>query len=130
MLRREAAHLREVFERALLVSSVAAIGACSPSNHETPDAASSSDAMASGRTDAGTPTDATGDSDAGFSWPLGCQPAPPVVYDASADAPNCVYRVTLPCGLPSFVTAIDQPQCTMSLSECINLCTGAAFPFL
>jgi hypothetical protein len=72
----------------------------------------------------------TNDEDAGYAWPPGCLPPAPVVYDAAADAPNCAYRVSLPCGLPPFVTTIDPVRCLMPLDSCIQLCTGVAAPFL
>ncbi|MGD0526959.1 MAG: ferritin-like domain-containing protein [Polyangiaceae bacterium] len=74
--------------------------------------------------------DASLDGDGGSLWSPGCQPGPPVVYDAAADAPNCAYRVTLPCGVPSFVTGIDPIHCVVDLNACVDICTGIAFPFL
>ena len=74
----------------------------------------------------------SGDADSGGPvYPPGCTPPPPVALDAGGDvAANCIYRVSLQCGLPSFVTSIYPPNCAMDLQTCEKLCTGPAFPFL
>jgi hypothetical protein len=64
-------------------------------------------------------------------WSQCCEPPPAAVYDAGADvAPLCEYRVTLPCGLPSFVASVFPPNCALELSDCTKLCTGAAYPIV
>ncbi|HEY1693263.1 MAG TPA: hypothetical protein VGG39_13940 [Polyangiaceae bacterium] len=139
MVRRELVRLRRVFERALLLSAGAGAGAvtvyaCSSGDHvgEAADAsASDGRAGADGVVpqDGASPVDA-GDEEDASPFPPGCAPAPPVVYDAAADAPNCAFRVALPCGLPSFVTSISPVNCVMPLAACIEICTGIARPFL
>lgn len=65
------------------------------------------------------------------SWSQCCEPDPPYVFDAGADvSPGCAYHVRLPCGLPSFVQNVFPPNCALYLSNCTQICTGAAYPFL
>jgi hypothetical protein len=138
MVRRETARLRAILERTLLLVSAATGGitgayACSGGGSGGR-SAGDEDAAADGRAvqDAGVEAavDALTDADTGLTWAPGCAPAPPVVYDAAADAPNCAYRITLPCGVPSFVTSINPIHCVLDLASCVDLCTGVAFPFL
>jgi hypothetical protein len=135
MLRHEHAQLRAVLERALLVVSATASGVLGSGACSGPGSAGEGgDAAATDATtvaDTASPSaDAASDAEAGVTWPPGCQPSPAIAYDAGADAPNCEYRVPLPCGLPSFVTSIDPIHCSLGLDDCIELCTGPAFPFL
>ena len=133
-LKRETARLRSILERTLLLVSATAGGtlgglACSNagSGGSAPDAEAPVDATSP---DTSVPGLDAGDSAEVSPWPPGCEPPPAVEYDAAADAPNCEYRVTLPCGLPPFVTSIYPPNCAMPLATCLQICTGAAFPFL
>ena len=137
MVRRETARLRAIFERALLcasasVSGVVGIAACSSGGGggSSGDDASTLDVTVGHDAPVDAAADAPLDGDGGSLWSPGCQPSPPVVYDAAADAPNCAYRVTLPCGVPSFVTGIDPIHCVIDLNACVDICTGIAFPFL
>jgi hypothetical protein len=132
MLRRETARLRAIFRRVLLASAAAGsavdANACTEGAGSEQDAAAPEDATRDAGPDA--TGDGSGDADAGPLYPPGCAPAPAVVYDAGAEAAGCVYRVSLPCGLPSFVTHIAAPNCAIDLGTCEELCTGPAFPFL
>jgi hypothetical protein len=133
MLKRETARLNAIFGRALLVSAASGGALAAPACSNT--GATQAGSGDAGGDDSTTRTDAADDRASSdvedvSPWPRGCAPPPPVAYDAGADAPNCAYRVTLPCGVPSFVTNIYPPNCAMSPSECIEVCTGAAFPFL
>jgi rubrerythrin len=141
MVRRETARLRAILERTLLLVSattggVAGAYACSgggegSSGRDGGEDAAAVDVTAPRDSGAEAASDASSsDGDAGPLWSPGCEPTPPVVYDAAADAPNCAYRLTLPCGVPSFVTSIDPIHCVLDLSSCVDLCTGVAFPFL
>jgi hypothetical protein len=135
MVRRETARVRVILGHTLLLVSAAGGGvtmhACAggSSHAGATDAAASGDATFSGA-DAESRGDAGADVDAGYPWAPGCEPAPPVPYDAGADAPACELRTTLPCGLPPFVTAIDPFECQLDLASCLQICTGAAYPFL
>jgi len=134
------ARLRAILERTLLLVSATASGvggtyACSGGGGAGGSSSGGQDAAAADATaprDSGVEaaTDASSDTEAGPVWPPGCQPSPPVVYDAAADAPDCAYRFTLPCGVPSFVTSINPIHCGLDLASCVELCTGVAFPFL
>jgi hypothetical protein len=139
MLKRETARLRAILHHALLASAATSSGlgayACSGGG----DAGGGDDAAAPD--DVTTVQDAStgpegdvrsGDVDAEAPlYPPGCTPPSPVAIDGGADvAAGCIYRVSLQCGLPSFVTAISPPNCAMDLQTCIELCTGPAFPFL
>jgi hypothetical protein len=136
MVRRETARLRSILERALLcatatIGGVVGAVACSSGDGEgtSGDDASAMDVTIGHDAPLDAAVDASADRD-GSLWPPGCEPAPPVVYDAAADAPNCAYRYTLPCGVPSFVTSIDPIHCVIDLNACVDICTGIAFPFL
>ena len=137
MVRRETARLRAIIERTLLLVSattggVAGAYACSSEGGEDsggPDAAAA-DVTAAHDSAVEAVGEASSDAEAGPLWSPGCEPTPLAVYDAAADAPNCAYRLTLPCGVPSFVTSIDPIHCVLDLSSCVDLCTGVAFPFL
>jgi len=137
MVRRETARLRAIFERTLLLlsataSAMAGANGCASEAGQGSGAGDGAqgDASAPGDSSAEAAIDASVAQDSGSLWAPGCEPSAPVEYDAGSDAPNCEYRIALPCGVPSFVTSIDPIRCTMSLSSCIELCTGAAFPFL
>jgi hypothetical protein len=141
VVRRETARLWAILERTLLLVSattggVAGADACSGKGEPGADGsldAAAGDATAasdSGSEAAGDASGDAGDAGAGPMWAPGCEPAAAVPYDAGADAPGCEYRLTLPCGLPSFVTSLDPIHCGIGLSSCIELCTGPAFPFL
>jgi hypothetical protein len=138
MVQRELARLRRVFRQALLLSAAASGGAgayaCSTggggrggADGSSPDGAGAADGA--GTTEAASSAD-TGDEEDASPFPPGCAPGPAYVYDAAADAPNCAYRVALPCGLPSFVTSIDPVHCVMPFASCLDICTGSARPFL
>jgi hypothetical protein len=137
MVRRETARLRAILERTLLIVSATTGGAgayaCSGSGEGTgAEDAAAVDAIGheAGLEAAVDASDGSSDAEAGPTWAPGCEPTSPVEYDAGVDAPSCEYRITLPCGLPSFVMNLDPIHCGISLSSCIELCTGAAFPFL
>jgi len=131
MLRRETARLRAVFRGALLASAATAGALGAPAC--TGAAGGGQDAAAPDGTtrDAGLEADdGSSEGEAGPFYPPGCAPPPAILLDAGPDAAGCIYRVSLPCGLPSFVTHVYPPNCAMDLPTCIELCTGAAFPFL
>ena len=136
MVRRETARLRAILERALLLASATTAGvagacACTGGGEGSGGGdAAAVDATAGHDSGVEAGGDAPGDAEAGPTWAPGCEPTPPLVYDAAADAPNCAYRFTLPCGVPSFVKSIDPIHCVLDLSSCVELCTGVAFPFL
>jgi hypothetical protein len=137
MVRRETARLRAILERTLLLVSattggVAGAYACSSEGGEGGGGADAAAADVTTGQESGVDAalDAPSEADAGPTWAPGCAPAPPVVYDAAADAPNCAYRITLPCGVPSFITSINPIHCVLDLGSCVDLCTGVAFPFL
>jgi hypothetical protein len=138
MLKRETARLRAILRHALLASAAtsSALGvyACSAGG-ETGGGNDASAADATGPQDASSEPSAdgpAGDADTGGPvYPPGCTPPPPVALDAGGDVGvDCIYRVSLQCGLPSFVTSIYPPNCAMDLQTCEKFCTGAAFPFL
>jgi rubrerythrin len=157
MIERESARLRKVFKR-ILIASAAGSGAlsayaCSSSSSTHgfggQDAATMGDSTSGGDSAQGGNDSATGDhamaqedssgGEAGCSQDAGpdalfsgcCEPSPPVYFDAGADVPQtCVQRITLPCGLPSFVTSIYPPTCFLALGECAKICTGTAAGFL
>src|SRR5258708_1883357 len=123
MLKRETARLNAIFGRALLVSAASggALGASACANPGatpagTDDAGGDDSSVRKDAAEDG----ASSDVEDASPWPRGCAPPPPVPYDAGADAPHCAYRVTLPCGVPSFVTNIYPPNCAMSPSACIE----------
>lgn len=151
MISRETRRLRRVFESILVLSAAGGAGmsayACSSgagtgSSGTGGDASTPSEAAAdspAGHADG--PIEASG-NDSGASADGGCdpnvapdalysqccQPAAPFEYDAGADVPiTCEYRVTLQCGLPSWVTAVSQPNCVLNYSDCLKLCTGPAY---
>ena len=133
MWKDDAARLRAIFERVLILSAAAggAMGgaqACSASKGDGgSDAAADQDASAIPEASVDV-AEAAADGGADSRWPPGCAPAPPEEYDAGVDAPGCEYRVRLPCGVPAFVTTIWAPYCTMPEVECDQICTGPAQP--
>ncbi len=138
MLKRETARLRAILRHALLASAATSttLGAyaCSGGG-ETGGGSDASAADSTAAQDASGEPSAdgpSGDADAGGpTYPPGCTPPPPAALDAGGDAAaDCIYRISLQCGLPSFVTSIYPPNCAMDLQTCEKFCTGAAFPFL
>lgn len=151
MIARESARLRKVFER-ILIASAATSGtlcayACSSSSssqggfggHDaaaTDDATSGDSSMANDSSGGGDramgqndgPSSGDGGCDPNVQgdalFSACCQPAAPYEWDAGADVQGCVYRIDLPCGLPSWVTGITQPNCALYLSECAQLCSS------
>jgi hypothetical protein len=133
MIGREAARLRAIFERVLVLSAATA-GATSAFACSNADRAGTGDASADtgqdGGANAGDGADSANDTSADVLWPPGCAPAPPFAYDAGVDAPGCEYRVNLLCGLPAFVTTLFPPNCAMPQVDCARICTGPADPAL
>src|SRR5271163_4037286 len=116
VVRRETARLRAILERTLLLVSATTGGAAGAyACRGAGEGSGAEDASAVDVTagpDSGGEAQAdvlpgSSDADAGPTWAPGCAPTAPVEYDAGVDAPNCEYRITLPCGLPSFVTSLD-----------------------
>jgi hypothetical protein len=148
MVRRRERELRALFRSVLLMSIAggawAGVQACSSSSSTNGGPGGDGSDASTGGSDASSTHDSAGSTDSSTQSDGGvgdggheggtsaCDPTPIDIY--AGGAPNdagfyCEYGRTYPCGLPSFVTNLYPPTCNFGLSDCSQICTGAAANF-